>query len=297
MGEPVHCTGVLAREAFDEFGLSTDAILNELTTVRFYAPTAANDRLLDADRRSGRHRPPAVRPDGRGAATDAGVRVHCGDRVSSVEVGADGVTVRAGDDGRARACVRAGVRRELRDPAAARARHSAAAAALGAGRAAGLAARRRRGALRRARRAARLRLGGAGRPRRPAVRSRRRHVRSQCRTLLRADARATCRRAGASAPPRASPRQKILPLGPIDRTYARPGGRARRRGRPRQADDGRGHLLQPGQRERRGRRPRRRARGRRSAAPRPWRRTRRSGASGSDRSSAGSSCCAASPSA
>ena len=30
----------------------------------------------------------------------------------------------------------------------------------------------------------------------------------------------TCRRAGACAPGRAAPRQKILPLGPIDRTYA-----------------------------------------------------------------------------
>jgi geranylgeranyl reductase family protein len=39
IGEPVHCTGVLARDAFDVFGLSADAVLNELTTVRFYAPS------------------------------------------------------------------------------------------------------------------------------------------------------------------------------------------------------------------------------------------------------------------
>src|SRR2546428_128242 len=39
IGEPVHCTGVLAREAFDVFGLPSDAVLNELTTVRFYAPS------------------------------------------------------------------------------------------------------------------------------------------------------------------------------------------------------------------------------------------------------------------
>jgi digeranylgeranylglycerophospholipid reductase len=37
-GEPVHCTGILAREAFSEFGLSTDSILNELTTARFVSP-------------------------------------------------------------------------------------------------------------------------------------------------------------------------------------------------------------------------------------------------------------------
>ena len=39
VGDPVHCTGVLAREAFDEFGLGSDAILNELTTARFISPT------------------------------------------------------------------------------------------------------------------------------------------------------------------------------------------------------------------------------------------------------------------
>ena len=39
VGDPVHCTGVLAREAFDEFSLSSDAILNELTTARFISPS------------------------------------------------------------------------------------------------------------------------------------------------------------------------------------------------------------------------------------------------------------------
>jgi digeranylgeranylglycerophospholipid reductase len=39
VGEPVHCTGVLAREAFEEFTLSTESILNELTTARFISPS------------------------------------------------------------------------------------------------------------------------------------------------------------------------------------------------------------------------------------------------------------------
>jgi geranylgeranyl reductase family protein len=39
VGDPVHCTGVLAREAFAEFNLSTDAVLNELTTARFTSPS------------------------------------------------------------------------------------------------------------------------------------------------------------------------------------------------------------------------------------------------------------------
>ncbi len=39
VGDPVHCTGVLAREAFDEFSLSSGSILNELTTARFISPS------------------------------------------------------------------------------------------------------------------------------------------------------------------------------------------------------------------------------------------------------------------
>jgi digeranylgeranylglycerophospholipid reductase len=38
-GDPVHCTGVLAADAFDEFDLPRDAILNELRTARFIAPS------------------------------------------------------------------------------------------------------------------------------------------------------------------------------------------------------------------------------------------------------------------
>lgn len=37
-GQPVHCTGVLGVEAFKEFRLPREAILNELRTVRFYSP-------------------------------------------------------------------------------------------------------------------------------------------------------------------------------------------------------------------------------------------------------------------
>jgi geranylgeranyl reductase family protein len=39
IGLPVHCTGVLAAEAFRAFGISEDTILNELTTVRFFSPS------------------------------------------------------------------------------------------------------------------------------------------------------------------------------------------------------------------------------------------------------------------
>ena len=38
-GDPVHCTGILAAEAFDEFDLPRSAFLNELTTVQFFGPS------------------------------------------------------------------------------------------------------------------------------------------------------------------------------------------------------------------------------------------------------------------
>lgn len=38
-GEPVHCTGVLAKEAFDEFDIPRESILNALQTVRFFSPS------------------------------------------------------------------------------------------------------------------------------------------------------------------------------------------------------------------------------------------------------------------
>ena len=41
-GDPVHCTGVLAVEAFDEFDLPRSAFLNSLTTVQFFGPSGAS---------------------------------------------------------------------------------------------------------------------------------------------------------------------------------------------------------------------------------------------------------------
>jgi digeranylgeranylglycerophospholipid reductase len=95
-GEPVHCTGVLAREAFEDFSLSTESILNELTTVRFYAPTgdpveystpSVEAVVVDRarlDRSIARQ------------AIAAGVTMACGERVTSVDIGRDGVRVTAG---------------------------------------------------------------------------------------------------------------------------------------------------------------------------------------------------------
>src|SRR5437762_925656 len=105
-GEPVHCTGVLAREAFEEFGLSTGSILNELATVRFYSPSGEPveystpsveavvvDRAL-FDQSLARK------------ALVAGVDIFSGQRVTSIEVAHDGVRVTAGATvSRSRVCI------------------------------------------------------------------------------------------------------------------------------------------------------------------------------------------------
>src|SRR5262245_46786693 len=38
-GVPVHCTGVFADNAFEEFGLTRQSVLNPLKRARFYAPS------------------------------------------------------------------------------------------------------------------------------------------------------------------------------------------------------------------------------------------------------------------
>jgi digeranylgeranylglycerophospholipid reductase len=38
VGEPVHCTGILADDAFDELDLSRRSVLNSVSTARFYSP-------------------------------------------------------------------------------------------------------------------------------------------------------------------------------------------------------------------------------------------------------------------
>jgi len=96
IGEPVHCTGVLARDAFDVFGLPADAVLNELATVRFFAPSGEMvehstpdvqavviDRTLFDRQLSER-------------AARAGVTIHRA-RVTSVDVEPHGVRVATGN--------------------------------------------------------------------------------------------------------------------------------------------------------------------------------------------------------
>ena len=81
VGQPVHCTGVLAADAFQQFQLSRDCILNELSTARFIAPggqqisytTPATEAVV-IDR-------PALDRALAASAVAAGATVHLGTRV------------------------------------------------------------------------------------------------------------------------------------------------------------------------------------------------------------------------
>ncbi len=101
-GDPVHCTGVLAVEAFDELGLPRDVILNPLRTARFFAPcgatvehTTAEIEAVVVDR---------LALDRRlfDAAQAAGATITLGRRVTDVTVQRDGVTVTLNDGTTAR---------------------------------------------------------------------------------------------------------------------------------------------------------------------------------------------------
>src|SRR3990170_8996635 len=90
IGSPVHCTGILASESFDEFDLPRTARLNALTTARFVSPAGFTiDYTTPAPLATVIDR---VAFDGALAARakEAGVDVRHGTRVLSLEPGADG---------------------------------------------------------------------------------------------------------------------------------------------------------------------------------------------------------------
>lgn len=105
-GEPVHCTGVLASEAFDEFDVPRGAFLNTLTTVQFFSPSGAvieystpQVEAIVIDR-AAFDRSLAERARGAGAS------IRTGARVTGVRVGDAGVDITTADGAyRARAVV------------------------------------------------------------------------------------------------------------------------------------------------------------------------------------------------
>jgi digeranylgeranylglycerophospholipid reductase len=107
IGDPVHCTGILAAAAFDEFSISRASILNHLTTARFWSPaqkevvySAGRIEAVVVDRR-------AFDDDLLRNAERSGVQVSRGARAVAVRIDDDSVTVTKADGShvRARACV------------------------------------------------------------------------------------------------------------------------------------------------------------------------------------------------
>jgi geranylgeranyl reductase family protein len=97
IGQPVHCTGILASESFSEFDLPSGAALNSLRTARFVSPSGLvveyetpTPLATVIDR---------VAFDGVLAerARTAGAEVRVGARVSSLDIDARAVTAIAGD--------------------------------------------------------------------------------------------------------------------------------------------------------------------------------------------------------
>ena len=108
IGQPVHCTGVMAPEAFREFGLQQDAVLNELRTVRFfspaghqfhYTPPAVEAVVIDRARfDQGLYR----------KAKQAGVDMHMGRKITQIEINDSQVRVDCDGDAKpilGRACI------------------------------------------------------------------------------------------------------------------------------------------------------------------------------------------------
>jgi geranylgeranyl reductase family protein len=85
-GQPVHCTGVLAAEAFEEFDVPRTAYLNSLSTVQFFGPSGASIEYSTPQIEAiviDRHTFDAALGD---RAERAGAAVRVGERIANIEV-------------------------------------------------------------------------------------------------------------------------------------------------------------------------------------------------------------------
>jgi len=107
MGEPVHCTGILSPEVFDEFSLEPRHTLNELHHIQFHSP---NRRIIHyrtekaeavvIDRA-------AFDKDLENRARSDGALILPGIKAEKIDINKRGVAIHCGDAGRryARACI------------------------------------------------------------------------------------------------------------------------------------------------------------------------------------------------
>jgi digeranylgeranylglycerophospholipid reductase len=97
IGAPVHCTGVLGLDAFDELSLSRRAIVGAADAARFVSPNGTTV-VIDAERvRAAVVDRGIFDRDLADSAVDAGAAIHTGVRVASVTRGPQSVTIRTAD--------------------------------------------------------------------------------------------------------------------------------------------------------------------------------------------------------
>lgn len=107
IGQPVHCTGILAARTFDAFDVPRESILGPLTRARFFAPSGLSiehatpsEEALIVDR--GVFDRSIARQ-----AIEAGVQIRRGERVTDIAIGSDAarLTLRGGRQVTGRAVV------------------------------------------------------------------------------------------------------------------------------------------------------------------------------------------------
>ena len=97
IGAPVHCTGVLGLDAFDELGLSRRAIVGAADAARFVSPNGTTV-VIDAERvRAAVVDRGIFDRDLADSAVDAGATIQTGVRVASVTRGPQSVAIRTAD--------------------------------------------------------------------------------------------------------------------------------------------------------------------------------------------------------
>lgn len=91
VGDPVHCTGILAVESFAQFDLPGDATLNTLTAARFVSPAGITVHYKTETALAAVVDRPAFDRSLAWRAKQAGAEIRTGVRVSGVEVDSSGV--------------------------------------------------------------------------------------------------------------------------------------------------------------------------------------------------------------
>jgi digeranylgeranylglycerophospholipid reductase len=106
-GSPVHCTGVLAADAFEEFDLPRSVILNPLTTARFHAPSGISITYTTRDTEAVAIDRLQLDQELHKRARASGATLVHNRRVEDVLVEADSVSIRLkdGQEIQARTCI------------------------------------------------------------------------------------------------------------------------------------------------------------------------------------------------